>query len=197
MPNWVHNRITVTGPKEVLDGIEKKLHSEESVFDFGRLLPRPDDKEDDWYNWNVTNWGTKWDACDPHRSRDADDTLTYTFRTAWSPPGGIIDAFITQHTDVDFVFDYEEEQGWGGQVTVSKGAITDQSSYDAPNTHAGHIERYGECGCTPDHPYFDDCLGALAEELRGVTGETLEAAKALSPGWEGDLDELISAAETL
>lgn len=197
MPNWVWNRIAITGEKEHLDALEKKLENEHTVFDFNAIIPRPSDQDDDWYNWNINNWGTKWDACDAEKDREDDEHLTFRFNTAWSPPGNIIDKFIADSTGIDFVYDYEEEQGWGGSVRVVKGQVVDSSTYDVPSSHAEHVERYGECGCSEDNPYFDDCLAARAENERGITGETLEAAKALSPGWTGDLDELIHAAERL
>lgn len=39
-----------------------------------------------WYDWNVANWGTKWDLCDVVVDRVDDNTVTLTFQTAWSPP---------------------------------------------------------------------------------------------------------------
>jgi hypothetical protein len=197
MPNWVWNRIEITGTKDHLDALEKKLQGEDTVFDFNALVPRPADKDDDWYNWNVAHWGTKWDAAHPEKERPSDESLSFRFDTAWSPPVGIIDAFIAQHPEVDFVYDYEEEQGWGGNVKVNKGQIIESSTYDIPSTHAENVARYGECHCNEEEPIFDDCLSALAEERRGITGDTLEAAKALSPGWSSGLDELITAAELL
>ena len=39
-----------------------------------------------WYEFNIENWGTKWDACEITIEDFDDDTLTLTFDTAWSPP---------------------------------------------------------------------------------------------------------------
>lgn len=39
-----------------------------------------------WYDWNVANWGTKWDLCDITVSQPYDDTVLLHFDTAWSPP---------------------------------------------------------------------------------------------------------------
>jgi len=45
---------------------------------------------DNWYDWSVSNWGTKWEASDLHMddSGDYDDCahVTVSFSTAWSPP---------------------------------------------------------------------------------------------------------------
>ena len=40
----------------------------------------------DWYNWSIHNWGTKWDACNSHIESDDEDYIFITFDTAWSPP---------------------------------------------------------------------------------------------------------------
>lgn len=42
---------------------------------------------DNWYNWQVANWGTKWDACNVEFLKKNDsEILRYSFDTAWSPP---------------------------------------------------------------------------------------------------------------
>jgi hypothetical protein len=42
----------------------------------------------DWYNWNLANWGTKWDidACNPELSGSE---AVFDFETAWGPPEGV------------------------------------------------------------------------------------------------------------
>jgi hypothetical protein len=47
-----------------------------------------------WYDWNVTNWGTKWDVAvtddkeysDTELMEETENSLAYRFNTAWSPP---------------------------------------------------------------------------------------------------------------
>ena len=48
-------------------------------------------KEEGWYEWNVENWGTKWN-CDAqdwmkveHPNED-ESSVTFWFDSAWSPP---------------------------------------------------------------------------------------------------------------
>jgi hypothetical protein len=197
MPNWVHNRIVATGPKDALDTLEKKLHSEEEPVTFNNILSRPPEQDDDWYNWNIAHWGTKWDAVNAYRSRADDGTLDFSFDTAWSPPFGVIDALFEQFKDLDFEYFYEEEQGWGGNVVFKNGAIAEQETYDIPDSHKEMAERRGGCWCTTEEAVFDDCFAEQAAE-RGVSApEILEAVKALSPGWGGNVDELIEAAARL
>jgi len=43
-------------------------------------------KQDDrWYDWNIENWGTKWNTYDAELL-DINESIEYTFNTAWSPP---------------------------------------------------------------------------------------------------------------
>ena len=41
-----------------------------------------------WYDWCVENWGTKWN-CNTVEFEEDGDRLYYEFDTAWSPPEGI------------------------------------------------------------------------------------------------------------
>jgi hypothetical protein len=45
----------------------------------------------DWYDWNVANWGTKWDFNLENVERVDEHTLTAAFDSAWAPP---IDAYV-------------------------------------------------------------------------------------------------------
>ena len=110
MPNWCMTVWTITGKKDDIDAIE------EMKFDFEKILPMPailkqtegkNSQEihdenirqtgcQDWYDWCVANWGTKWTAGTagsgdgPTIDRDDDETLVSRMSTAWAPPIGII-----------------------------------------------------------------------------------------------------------
>lgn len=40
---------------------------------------------DNWYNWRVENWGTKWDCSDSYIGVDDDEWFIVSYDTAWSP----------------------------------------------------------------------------------------------------------------
>jgi hypothetical protein len=44
----------------------------------------------DWYDWNVANWGTKWDVSLENVERLDANTVKAGFESAWAPP---IDAY--------------------------------------------------------------------------------------------------------
>ena len=92
MPNWCQNTATITAPRPVIDEIRAVMTDPDHD---SRLLkwmrPMPEDQQDNWYDWCVGNWGTKWDITDPVVLDDTEeDAITIGFDTAWGPP---IEAF--------------------------------------------------------------------------------------------------------
>jgi hypothetical protein len=70
-----------------------------------------------WYDWNISNWGTKWDAdSDTPWEYINDGELFLFFETAWSPPIPIYDKIAELFPDLDFVATYAE----GGCEFVGK-----------------------------------------------------------------------------
>ena len=121
-----------------------------------------------WYDWNIRNWGTKWNAYDASISDNLSDEsvksyyIKYEFSTAWSPPEGIMKALAKKiyelKLNVSFSWTYEEEQGWGGVVeNTSNGDVVEIDSWDIPDSHAVMLSRKGECYCEDYQPIFDDC----------------------------------------
>jgi len=202
MPNWVYNSVTITATPERCEEIKKTLaqrddQGKEQALSFQNIVPRPAD-EPDWYNWNIANWDTKWDACEPHLDENGNGTLRYTFSTAWSPPMAVIEAFATKNDDVDIEYHYEEEQGWGGSLTISKGTLIEHEQYDIPESHADLMTRHGHCYCEGgERSYFDDCFYQQAKESGVSDPHILEAVKGLGPGWSGTLEDLLEAAKRL
>jgi hypothetical protein len=113
-----------------------------------------------WYNWNMANWGTKWDvACsddevggstslDEHMSNGEDQWLVYRFDTAWAPPVVAITKLSELVPHCVVTLSYQEEQGWGGEVEFVNGKITAESDYDS---------KCDECDKTDCIDYCEDC----------------------------------------
>lgn len=74
-------------------------------------------KNNDWYNWCVENWGTKWDACEPTTVCDEDDCLSFEFDTAWAPPRGFYAKLA--EVGIEFVAEFAIEGGLGSGIYTS------------------------------------------------------------------------------
>lgn len=114
----------------------------------------------DWYDWNVANWGTKWDASEIQPLTDTDSNIGWAFETPWSPPIEFIDKVAMQYPTLRFSLSYEEESGWGGDYVREGGHILESSTYDAPESHKEYVERdqdCPQCGWGDNEYAFDDC----------------------------------------
>ena len=88
MPNWCSDVITLSG--EGLEKFRKTLHSKNEdgkmiEFSFRQIVPRPKEQDENWYEWNLNNWGTKWDVNGVDIEDKGDAIIIHT-ETAWSPP---------------------------------------------------------------------------------------------------------------
>lgn len=101
MPNWTENNLTIKSKtKRHLDTLINRVKSEENEFDFDKIVPMPKNifrgnlgskerekyNENNWYDWSIKNWGTKWNSVDVHVERISDTEVEYFFLTAWCPP---------------------------------------------------------------------------------------------------------------
>ncbi len=200
MPNWVYNNVSLKVKNEAeSDKLKIFLKENESVFSFNKIIPRPESEEANWYDWNVSNWGTKWDANDAHLSIGADGELDYSFSTAWSPPLHVLKKLSNLFPTVPMNYHFREEQGWGGEATILNGDISIVKEWDIPQSHADMdgIEN-GTCYCMDnDEQYFDDCYTVRASALGYLSPKTLEAIKGLAKDWHSSFEELVAAAKII
>jgi hypothetical protein len=110
-----------------------------------------------WYDWNVRNWGTKWEVGvhDDDRYPDTEimdegkDFISYRFNTAWSPPLPIVGELSVQYPNLTFTLSYEEETGWGGEVVFVNGNGAEIESYESKCRDCDEIDTLEYCdnGC--------------------------------------------------
>jgi len=134
MPNWCNNTITLKGPKEKITAIYAKAKKDDALLQ--QLKPMPDALEgttspapkegkvqplvdgfDNWYDWRVQNWGTKWDV-DMEGLELSDDgtTITGWFDSAWAPPIHAYEYFLTANEDCSInSYYYEGGMDFAGQ----------------------------------------------------------------------------------
>jgi len=113
-----------------------------------------------WYAWNLDNWGCKWDAGDGDIDWLDDNNLRITFQTPWDYPRGVVSAIAEQYPHLEISWYYEEEQGWGGELTLTGGEVSVDREYDIPDSHADYHRQGRECPCEyEDDPecWYTDC----------------------------------------
>jgi hypothetical protein len=95
----------------------------------------------DWYNFNVREWGTKWDVAVSEDDKHPDTYMEeaqngenyvvyYNFNTAWSRPLPALQKLSAQYPNLLMTLSYEEETGWGGELELLRGEVISESEYD-------------------------------------------------------------------
>lgn len=96
----------------------------------------------DWYSWNNSNWGTKWDVAVrdgdeysntellEYKSEGDDNWVIYKYETAWSPAITILTKLSNLVPNSLLTLEFEEETGWGGEYEILRGEVTAESEYE-------------------------------------------------------------------
>ena len=134
MPNWCENRVDICGKPE---DIKKFMDLAGRKFDFQKIVSMPKklqdttspvrtegahanmtterqkqllDKygSDNWYDWALSNWGTKWQARNVKLVVKRKDYCRFVFMTAWSPPEGIYRKIRELFPDLSISWFYDE-----------------------------------------------------------------------------------------
>ena len=98
-------------------------------------VPKISSHPDWWYNWNVANWGTKWNCGEVWHDRDDDTpvegTTSYNFDTAWSPAERVVAALAEQFPTLSITHRYcEGGMGFAGEVEYANGEEVSRKDYD-------------------------------------------------------------------
>jgi hypothetical protein len=164
-------------------------------------------ESDGWYDWNVRNWGTKWDACDTSLDDNTEGKgpfLNYNFQTAWSIPEAVFTAIVSQHPELSFDFSCEEEQGWGAEFTSSDAddvgedgkptkSLIMTREWDIPDSHQDYVDRDRECwACDNGDPdeLYADCPREVKDFVVVVERRYIVKAETAEKAWEIAQDTL-------
>jgi hypothetical protein len=147
MPNWCDNEVVISGSPEVLTEIDNIISQNPEGFEMNDFLPIPKElvdsqasgttenftkalagdttvEYDNWYDWSIANWGTKWDVRDVYRSNDVGQILL-TYNTAWAPNVNFWAQFTEKYpVKVEHRY-YEEGVCFIGEATIENGQIDD------------------------------------------------------------------------
>lgn len=112
MPNHVTSGVTIHhDDANKLKVLRAKVivEEKEQAFDFNGIIPMPEHSDtffrdgglgqeerekygkNNWYDWSLDNWGTKWNAYNFKLVKEDDNNLHIEFDTAWAPPTPIFE----------------------------------------------------------------------------------------------------------
>jgi len=94
MPNWCENRVIFEAEEDILDQIEEAA---ENGFLLTFCKPRPKSETGQVTEWNIRNWGTKWEVGKGEIgiNRSGARHLSLYFDTAWAPPNEALSALCS------------------------------------------------------------------------------------------------------
>tara|TARA_R100000935_G_scaffold48815_1_gene73571 strand:- start:694 stop:1506 length:813 start_codon:yes stop_codon:yes gene_type:complete len=159
MPNHVYCFITVSSDEDSKI-LEKMSKNEYGIA--GSLVPMPEDlhnttapnrivtekdkeisdvlidkyKFNNWYDWSIHNWGTKWGCYDNEMDGDV-----LRFTTAWSTMDESLIELLAKKIP-NFTYTWEEETGWGGWMNFEDGVCVQRTEYDEPDWAADDFRFY-------------------------------------------------------
>jgi len=181
MPNWCNNHIEIIGPKKKVDALikgakagefvntlypmPKELADTESSSDNEKMSKQPVvDGHNNWYDWRVANWSTKWDVDvydgsiqeqeELFGKDDGDKKVAFGFDSAWSPPIGACEHYLQNNNDMSIRLTYYEP----GMDFMGVWEDFDDRCYtcsvDAPTSDSDFWE-------TEDGKHIDDYMGVV------------------------------------
>jgi hypothetical protein len=140
VPNHVANRLCITGPKKDRDAFLATLNKPgygdrpAGEFCFHQIVPMPsivrrdnmsfDEMQknpNNWYNWSIANWGTKWSNYDTSSPEIGSKSIKIRFLTAWSPPDVWMETASKAFPTLKFCNKWKDEGGPSGTHTFRNG----------------------------------------------------------------------------
>jgi len=165
MPNWCSNTLYIDHPDDdVRRKIADLLRVEDKPISFDGFLPTPPELKggtapfrgteeesaalrekygaDDWYDWQVKNWGTKWNPVDGELDSN-DGRLFYTFNTAWGPPMEAISTLSKRYPEALFTLAYDEPgMDFGGYAVFQNGKMRSEVNGGSRMSSWGDLAEY-------------------------------------------------------
>ena len=146
MPNWCFNQLKLTCSEDSLKRFyeENKNNEEDQELDFLKSVPQPEHISStngdlssnelltipNWYNWNLSNLGTKWNVRDAEYINN-NENIIYNFETAWSPPIPWVFKVSIKYSEITFELDYSEEaMGFAGLIEIKNGNVIKEIDKD-------------------------------------------------------------------
>ena len=139
MPNWCQNGITIRHsdprmidraingskgllmefiptPQELVDTVSGFFGDTEKQRELEEQQQANIEKygHKDWYDWNIANWGVKWDVSLDNVERRDPNTVKASFESAWAPPTEAYAKLMTLGFEIE-AFYYEPGMAFVGK----------------------------------------------------------------------------------
>jgi len=190
MPNWCMNNLEIEGnPKQLhkllkqIEVTKSEAQTEHDVtrFSCNQVIPRPADQEDNWYEWNTANWGSKWDLGDLDFYVDdwEEGIVGMNFSTAWSPIEPVIETLAKSYPKLSFRYQFYESGSdfWGkidwenGKRILEHGGELSKATCAVRMNLEGDAHHWcNECATSFTCPSTDEDR-TIASELEGLCEE--------------------------
>ena len=175
MPNECMNTLGIMGKKEDVEAFVKFVTYPENneIALFNSLMPMPEElgdtqspvnladkgknKEliskygaDNWYDWKINNWGTKWGdyeltSSEITKAYNEDEWhIHYNYTTAWCPgENELANAICKQFPKLKAMIQYEEPgMAFAGETLILNGKIVRQDSWELNHLNEDITEVY-------------------------------------------------------
>ena len=126
MPNHVTNIITIIADKQRVEEIMEAVKVDDrgpGSLDFEKIIPMPDNifrgdlgqeeerlyGKDNWHDWSVDNWGTKWNSYGYEGMPNYDGSNQIRFLSAWSRVDPIMERLSQMFPDTEFFYQWADE----------------------------------------------------------------------------------------
>ena len=144
---WCQNYLSVSFTDQSrIDNFNNFISFNESdgkKLDFNKLIPMPKEIKntktsnsktkqelidkygvDNWYEWSVQYWGTKWNVNSDMIVKKKYTSIKYIFNTALTPPIPWIMKLIDKYPNFNINLEYEEPMmNFGGKIQFNNGKI--------------------------------------------------------------------------
>ena len=172
IPNWCECLLKMYGPREELLNFINKAkgvdeEGENTILSLNKFVPMPKELDgttappdkvnpqlikkygaDNWYDWNIRNWGCKWNINPDSIYSNVEGLfhvsvqgevikskkvrmVYYSFDTPWSPPEKAIKTIGRMFPKLKFVLEYWEGGAcFQGKLVIKNGRIIEDKCYD-------------------------------------------------------------------
>jgi hypothetical protein len=150
MPNWCENEVEITfeskaeydkfitqaGIEDSTDPYLAYNNEEKGYGFFDRFVPTPPEllEGGGWWEWRISNWGTKWNPnFNMFETDDYDLRISMSMSTAWAPPMEFFTTFTEFFSSAIVKVTYlEESMGFCGRAEFYQGSADDQYMNEIP-----------------------------------------------------------------